>query len=118
METLSGVLLASKLRSRQVRDPLLYIHGSLPDTDTTFHGLVRDSVSLTTDSALKVHDLNLNNDSPVPHQNQFIPFNAAWGETSAYGFGGTSLCETDYDASEAAVFYVVVSTDLSAESQH
>lgn len=62
-----------------------------------------------TDNVLKVHDLDLNSDSPVPHPQQFVPYNESWGETSDYGFGGTSLCETDYDASEGAVFYVVVS---------
>jgi hypothetical protein len=73
-----------------------------------FHGMVRDSISATTDSALKVIDLNLNDDSPVPHQLQFVPFNAAWGEDNTYGFGGTSLVETDATSATGAIFYLVV----------
>lgn len=81
----------------------------LTDTiDKDFHGMVRDSVALMTDDPLKVQDMNLNDDSPVPHPKQFVPFNEAWGETSSYGFGGTSLVETDHEAAEGAVFYVVV----------
>ncbi|KAK3693029.1 hypothetical protein B0T22DRAFT_370499 [Podospora appendiculata] len=72
-----------------------------------FHGMVRDAVSLMTDDPLTVVDLNLNNDTPVPHQLQFIPFNPAWGETGQYGFGGTSLCETDVDTATGAVYYLV-----------
>lgn len=45
---------------------------------------------------MTVQDLFLNTDSPVPHQQQFVPFNASWGETNQYGFGGTSLVEVDY----------------------
>jgi hypothetical protein len=74
-----------------------------------FHGMVRDTVSQMTRDPLKVHDLNLNGDSPVSHQLQFIPFNASWGETNMFGFGGTSLVETDYQSATGAVFYVVVS---------
>jgi hypothetical protein len=67
-----------------------------PNQDTSgFHGMVRDAVAAVTDSALKVQDLNLNSDKPVPHPQQFVPFNANWGETNQYGFGGTSLCATN-----------------------
>lgn len=76
--------------------------------DAAFHGLVRDSVALMTDDPLKIHDLNLNNDMPIAHPNQFVPFNPLWGETNEYGFGGTSLVETDYDAAEGAIFYLIV----------
>lgn len=76
------------------------------DDTQTFHGMVRDSVSAATDSATKVHDLFLNGDSPVPHQQQFVPFNASWGEDGSWGFGGTSLCETDYDTKEGVIFYL------------
>lgn len=72
-----------------------------------FHGMVRDSVSLLTDDPLTVVDLNLNDDCPVPHQNQLIPFNEEWGETNQYGFGGTSLCETDEESATAALYYLV-----------
>lgn len=77
------------------------------DTDG-FHGMVRDSVSLMTDNPLIVHDLNLNSDRPIPHQNQFVPFNASWGETQMYGFGGTSLCETSAAEETGLLFYLVV----------
>ena len=80
-----------------------------PANDTSgFHGMVRDSVSAMTSDPLVVHDLNLNNDKPVPHQLQLVPFNSAWGETNVYGFGGTSLCETDVVSATAALFYLVV----------
>ncbi|ORY61664.1 uncharacterized protein BCR38DRAFT_396713 [Pseudomassariella vexata] len=79
-----------------------------PEKDTSgFHGMVRDAVSVVTGDPLKVHDLNLNKDSPVPHQNQFVPFNTAWGETNMFGFGGTSLCEVDYNSATGVVFYLV-----------
>lgn len=82
-----------------------------PANDTPgFHGMVRDSVSAMTNDPLTVHDLNLNNDKPVAHQLQFVPFNSAWGETNVYGFGGTSLCETDAVTATAALFYLVVRT--------
>lgn len=74
-----------------------------------FHGMVRNSISAATDSALIVHDLNLNDDSPVPHQLQFMPYNTCWGEDNTFGFGGTSLVETNYDRAEGALFYLVVS---------
>ena len=73
-----------------------------------FHGMVRDSVSLMTDDPLTVVDLNLNDDCPVPHQNQLIPFNEKWNETNLYGFGGTSLCETCAETATAALYYLVV----------
>ncbi len=77
--------------------------------DWQWHGMVRDSVSATTSNPLRVHDLNLNSNG---RQNQFVPFNAAWGETNQYGFGGTSLCETDASAGTGALFYLVVSFKL------
>ena len=81
-----------------------------PENDLDgFHGMVRNSISAATDNALIVHDLNLNDDSPVPHQLQFVPHNARWGEDNTFGFGGTSLVETNYDAAEGALFYLVVS---------
>ncbi|KAF7554430.1 hypothetical protein G7Z17_g2882 [Cylindrodendrum hubeiense] len=76
------------------------------DTDG-FHGMVRDSVSALTDDALVVHDLHLNSDDPVAHQNQFVPFNETWGETNLFGFGGTSIVETDYTSGTGAVYYLV-----------
>lgn len=76
--------------------------------DGKFYGMVRDSVSAMTNNALKVHDLNLNSDQPVAHQKQFVPFEASWGEKNTYGFGGTSLCETNSAAGEAAFFYLIV----------
>ncbi|KAI5456902.1 hypothetical protein BGZ63DRAFT_365760 [Mariannaea sp. PMI_226] len=72
-----------------------------------FHGMVRDSLSVLTDDALVVHDLHLNDDQPVPHQNQFVPFNELWGETNMVGFGGTSLVETDSKTGTGAVYYLV-----------
>lgn len=78
------------------------------DDECGFHGMVRNAISAVTDNALIVHDLNLNDDSPIPHQNQFVPFNPAWGENNQIGFGGTSLVETNSETAEAALFYLVV----------
>ena len=64
-------------------------------------------MSLTTESATTVHDLNLNNASPVAHPQQFVPFNSSWGEDSSYGFGGTSLVEVDHATAKGAIFYLV-----------
>ncbi|KAK4170994.1 hypothetical protein QBC36DRAFT_295779 [Triangularia setosa] len=72
-----------------------------------FHGMVRDSISLLTDDPLMVLDLHLNNDEPVPHQLQFVPFREEWGETNQYGFGGTSLCEVDEETGMGALYYLV-----------
>ncbi|KAF4122058.1 hypothetical protein GMORB2_7651 [Geosmithia morbida] len=72
-----------------------------------FHGMVRDSLSALTDDPLVVEDLHLNDDEPVPHQNQFVPFNEAWGETNRYGFGGTSIVETDAESATGALYYLV-----------
>ncbi|KAI0846353.1 hypothetical protein F5Y00DRAFT_272011 [Daldinia vernicosa] len=74
-----------------------------------FHGLVRDAVSLMTDDPLVVADMHLNDDTPVRHQLQFVPFNADWGEENTYGFGGTSLFETADGA--GGVFYLVNAND-------
>ncbi|KAI0173493.1 hypothetical protein GGR52DRAFT_543230 [Hypoxylon sp. FL1284] len=81
-----------------------------PDADPAgFHGLVRDAVSLLTDDPLVVEDLHLNDDSPVAHPLQFVPFNASWNETNTFGFGGTSLVETADGA--GAVYYLVNEDD-------
>jgi len=80
-----------------------------PEKDTPgFHGMVRSSISLLTDDPLKVVDLNLNNDWPVPHQQPFIPYNEAWGESSRMAFGGASLCETDPESATGAIYILVV----------
>jgi hypothetical protein len=70
--------------------------------------MVRSSVSLLTDDPLRVVDLNLNDDWPIPHQQPFIPFNEDWGESSRTAFGGASLCETDAETATAAVYILVV----------
>ncbi|OTB10067.1 hypothetical protein K445DRAFT_78519 [Daldinia sp. EC12] len=74
-----------------------------------FHGMVRDAVSLMTDDPLVVVDMHLNDDTPVRHQLQFVPFNTAWGEDNTYGFGGTSLFETADGA--GGLFYLVNAND-------
>ena len=80
-----------------------------PDQDPKgFHGMVRDSVSKLTNNPLVVHDLNLNGDSPIRHQNQFVPCHADWGETNLFGFGGTGIVETDYDSANGARYYLIV----------
>ena len=82
------------------------------DDKPGFHGMVRDAVSELTDDPLVVHDLHLNDDEPVPHQKQFMPFREAWGETNTFGFGGTSIVETDPATATGALYYLVVwSTD-------
>lgn len=73
-----------------------------------FHGMVRNAVSALTDDPLLVHDLHLNDDEPVPHQKQFTPFREEWGETNQFGFGGTSICEVDYEKAVGAVYFLVV----------
>lgn len=82
-----------------------------PAKDTEgFHGMVRNSLSALTDDPLVVQDLHLNDDEPVPHQLQFVPFNEDWGETNTFGFGGTSIVEVDGEAATGALYYLVVST--------
>jgi hypothetical protein len=80
-----------------------------PNKDGKGSGIVHDAISRATTDPLKVHDLNLNKDTPVAHQNQFVPYNTAFGENAETGFGGTSLCETNATSGEAAFFYLVVS---------
>jgi len=61
------------------------------DNDTKFNGMVRDSIAAVTSDPLKTNYLQTNNDSPVKHPMQFVPYNESWGETNLFGFGGTSL---------------------------
>lgn len=77
-----------------------------------FHGMVRDSVAALGNDPLVVHDMNLNNDSPVAHPQQFVPWISWWGETQQTGFGGTSIVETDWDSATGAVYYLIVSLNL------
>ncbi|KAJ6437228.1 conserved secreted protein [Purpureocillium lavendulum] len=72
-----------------------------------FHGMVRNSVSALTMDPLVVHDLHLNDDSPVRHQLQFAPYKEEWGEKNTTGFGGTSIVETDTETGTGAVFFLV-----------
>jgi hypothetical protein len=74
------------------------------------------TLSELTDNPLVVHDLHLNNDEPVPHQNQLVPFNPDWGETNTFGFGGTSIVETDPDTGIGALYYLIVCSQLPASS--
>lgn len=84
-----------------------------PSEDTEgFHGMVRNAVSALTDDPLVVDDLHLNDDEPVPHQKQFMPFNEEWGETNTFGFGGTGIAETDPDSATGVLYYLVVSKYL------
>lgn len=84
-----------------VRDPA--------ESPAGFHGMVRNSVSALGANPLRVHDLNLNDDAPVPHQRQLVPWEARWGETQTFGFGGTSIVETDGAAETGALYYLIVS---------
>jgi hypothetical protein len=84
-----------------------------PTEDTEgFHGMVRNAVSALTDDPLVVDDLHLNDDEPVPHQKQFMPFNQDWGETNTFGFGGTGIAETDPDSATGVLYYLVVSLKI------
>lgn len=76
-----------------------------------FHGMVRNSVSRLGPDPLVVHDLNLNERQ---RQNQFAQWKEEWGETNTTGFGGTSIVETDPQAGEGAVFFLVVSQSSRA----
>lgn len=87
------------------------------ETIEGFHGMVRNSLSELTDDPLVVHDLNLNDHEPVPHQNQLVPFNEDWGETNTFGFGGTSIVETDAATGIGALYYLVVCT-TSRSARH
>lgn len=70
----------------------------------SWQGMVRDTVVKMTSDPLEVEDVSVNsNDQPQ----QFVPWNAAWGETNQYGFGGTSLCEVDASTNTGLVFYLV-----------
>ncbi|KAH8705829.1 hypothetical protein BGW36DRAFT_422367 [Talaromyces proteolyticus] len=70
-----------------------------------FHGMVRDSIAECTDNALRVNFTQLNEDTPVAHPKQFVPYNEAWGESITTGFGGTSLCPVDEENS--LLFFLV-----------
>ncbi|KAI0487714.1 hypothetical protein F4859DRAFT_465984 [Xylaria cf. heliscus] len=81
-----------------------------PDKNPSgFYGLVRDTVTLMGTNPLSIKDYHLNSDTPVPHPLQFVPFNASWGETNQFGFGGTSICETT--SGVGAVYYLVNAND-------
>ncbi|KAI1323883.1 hypothetical protein F5Y16DRAFT_327639 [Xylariaceae sp. FL0255] len=70
-----------------------------------FYGLARDTVALMGSNPLSIMDYHLNSDSPVPHPQQFVPYNSDWGENNEFGFGGTSICQTTDTA--GAVYYLV-----------
>lgn len=80
----------------------------IADDPEGFHGMVRNALSELTDDPLVVHDLHLNDDEPVPHQRQLMPFREEWGETNTFGFGGTSIVETDPETATGALYYLVV----------
>ncbi|KAI1284025.1 hypothetical protein F5Y07DRAFT_407527 [Xylaria sp. FL0933] len=81
-----------------------------PDADPEgFHGIVRNSISRLGNDVLSVIDLNLNKDSPVPHQNEFITPDVDFGETSTYPFGVSSICEVDNTTATGAIFILVSS---------
>lgn len=83
-----------------------------------FHGMVRNSLSALTENPLVVYDLHLNEDYPVPHQTQLVPFNPHWGENNTYGFGGTGIAEVDACSGTGVLYYLVVScTPLTLEGR-
>lgn len=72
--------------------------------------MVRNSLSELTDDPLVVKDLHLNDDKPVKHQLQFVPFKIEWGESNITGFGGTGIVEVDRGRGVGALYYLVVCT--------
>ncbi|KAH8921194.1 hypothetical protein BT69DRAFT_1244487 [Atractiella rhizophila] len=76
--------------------------------DGQFHGMVRDAVASLSVDGLSATFLQLDGSG---HPKQFVPFNSAWGETNLYGFGGTSLCETNAASSQGAIYYLVNAND-------
>ena len=79
------------------------------DDTSKFNGMVRDSIARMTNDVLHPVDLNLN---AGQRPQQLIPFNASWGESVEFGFGGTSICETDASQNQGIVFYAVASLTL------
>ncbi|KAB5566066.1 hypothetical protein GE09DRAFT_1055686 [Coniochaeta sp. 2T2.1] len=75
--------------------------------------MIRNGISRLTANPLEVEDLNVRSD--LPRQNQFIPWNAAWGEKQNWFIGVSSLLEVDKDTATGAIFYLVTNGIMSAD---
>lgn len=77
--------------------------------------MVRNSISRCTGNPLEVEDLNVRHD--LPRQNQFIPWNPKWGEAQNWFIGVSSLLEVDPKEPIGAIFYLVTTGIMSADSK-
>lgn len=77
--------------------------------------MIRNSVSRCTANPLEVEDLHLRRD--MPRQNQFIPWNRAWGEAQNWFIGVSSLLEVDSKEPVGAIFYLVTTGIMTADSK-
>lgn len=77
--------------------------------------MIRNGIARTTADPLEVEDLHVRRD--VPRQNQFIPWNAAWGEKQDWFLGVSSILEVDEGTATGAIFYLVTDGIMSADSR-
>lgn len=79
-----------------------------PHEPDQFYGMARNAVSALTDDPLVVKDLHVDTHGDKQFQKQFVPFKEEWGESNTFGFGGTSIVETDGEGM-AAMYILIVS---------
>lgn len=77
--------------------------------------MIRNSISRCTSDPLAVEDLHLRPD--MPRQNQFIPWEPAWGEKQNWFIGVSSLLEIDSQEPVGAIFYLVTTGIMTADSR-
>ncbi|KAH8901808.1 hypothetical protein BR93DRAFT_973218 [Coniochaeta sp. PMI_546] len=77
--------------------------------------MIRNGISRMTSSPLEVEDLHVRRDTP--RQNQFITWNAAWGEQQNWFFGVSSVLEVDKKTATGAILYLVTDGIMSADSK-
>lgn len=87
--------------------------------DTLWHKpfyMIRNGISRLTNHPLQVEDLHLRSDWPG-RQNQFIPWNGAWGEKGNWFIGVSSLLEVEQESTTGAIFYLVTNGIMSKDSK-
>lgn len=87
--------------------------------DTLWHEpfyMIRNGIARMTADPLRVEDLHVRRDAP-PRQDQFIPWNAAWGERQDWFLGVSSLLEADAQTATGAIFYLVTNGIMKPDSR-
>lgn len=77
--------------------------------------MIRNGIARMTSHPLQVEDLHVRGD--LPRQNQFIPWNAAWGEKQDWFLGVSSILEVDERTVTGAILYLVTNGIMKPDSR-